>query len=230
MTVAPSKFQNNTIQLSFFIAQKNSRGAYEEPRPFELPSSGFVKLGNAQLESAFKAIATLARSELRDSYKYGAYLHNPCSRVLTHSSFYFLFGSLLATECVYVSKDEFIQSMQEQKPMHLLPARFVGIAIKVQKVDLGYSMTGFLKVIAKVDGTLSASAKPSDLLAPIREIIKFTDPNLFRWNNYLGYIELSDSEQIWFDELASGNLFIPDEDSEAFFRGYLKSTIKVAVT
>jgi superfamily II DNA or RNA helicase len=227
MTLESDKYKEASVKLNFFISEQNPTGTYAMPRPFALPENGQVKLGNLQLESALQAISTLAKSEMRDTYRYSGYFPDPCSRSLRLSSLHFLFSSLLETGRVYASRDEFIQSMHEQKRANLLSGNFSQLTIRVHEADSGYSMTGFMNVTSKLDN--AGTPAESNISAPIHEIKKFVDPNLFRWKNHIGFIELADSEQLWFEELVAGSLLIPNEDSEAFLEAILNQSLKFSL-
>lgn len=222
IVLEPDPRHENSINLKFFSSEKNSSGSVFNPRPLALPMSGHIRLGDAQLESALQAIAALAIGELRDSYRYVGYFPDLCARTVKINSLRFLLNSLLETGRVFASKDEFMESITDQKPANLTPAGFGPMKIKVEDTESGFSLAGVIALTAK---PASPNQEP-EAFAPIHNLKMFAEPNLLRWQNQIGFVDLSQAEQAWFQELAGGSLAVPKADSEAFLEALLNQPVK----
>jgi superfamily II DNA or RNA helicase len=220
VVVEPAKYEEDSVQFRFFNCERNADGVPGIPKPLNLPLNGNLPLANSDLRSALMTIATLAN---QDSYSYFHAHAGLAVRRLKLPLVRHLLPGLLATGRFFAKTEDFAKFQQFNENLCLKLAQFGGFKLTLSEFDGNLQLGGSIEIKQDV-GPRSLAAGELELIAK---------PDLFRWENHLGFLNLTEAEQHWYDELATGPLTVPAEDTEAcveaLFRQPLKFDLPVAL-
>jgi superfamily II DNA or RNA helicase len=202
----------DAINLNFFSSTRDEVGEFSEPKPFALGSTRHIQFKNPALQSVLHAVSILATGEVKNSNHYGRYFTDPSVRTFKTWSIRSLLNVMIETNMVFGSTTDFLKSMQTGQSLHFTRARFGELELKVSETETGYSLDCDIEV--------------NTVKLPVQKLEKFAGPNLFAFGQQLGFVDLADSHQKWFQELSKDPVLVPKEESEAFLEAMLNQTVK----
>ncbi len=216
--------EKDSVNFKFFTAEKGANNIIGFPRPLALHQNGDIRHPDSQFQASLTAIATLALGESA-SRGYHRYYSDPSVRSLQVSSLRFLLPALFESSRVFAAKEDFAKSQQSGQSLALKPVRLGPMKMLVSDVEQGHALSAFIEVQAFSEQSLTEGPR----LIPIEALKPFVEPNFFRFENWVGFFDISDEERPWFTELSGGALLIPPEDQEPFLETILNQNMKVAL-
>ncbi len=225
VVLEPSTVAEGAVDFKFFAAEKSTANILSFPRPLSLPQNGDIHHPDLQFQASLTAIATLALGESawHGGYVSYRYYSDPSVRTLKASSLRFLLRNLLESSRVFASKEDFVKSQRGDQNNFLKPIQFGSMKLVVMDQEIGHLLSASVEVQINSERGLT----DSNLLVPLSELRALAAPNLFRFQNGVGFFDLSETEQMWFADLSAGELRIPPEDAEPFLETLLNESIRV---
>ncbi len=209
---------DHSVRLSFYTADRDADGDWSSPKPMSLMQTGELRHGGQRLRELLKTLSTLAMGELALRDRYLGYRNNwdLSSRVVSLNSLRFVLSDLLETKKIFASVIDLIRSLHSDEDLSLKSARFSNFNLVVTEIEGGHLLSGTVQMLSGQE-------------MPVTELQMFAEPNLFRVGSQLGFLDLSETDQSWFEELSNGSLTIPHEDTEPFLETLFNQNLKAVL-
>lgn len=221
------KIDAGNLKVKFYASQLTSAGTRSQPKAIPLPDDGDLPIPDQRLRSMLRTLATLARANhpavsnlgrrrnhnryKRSSSWMTSYASDPFAIEVSTETARIILPGLLETGIIYASKQDFMEGRPSLKP-----AKFGDFKLVVE--PLGSESSGY---------AMRAKISPIEL----GSLELFAEPNLYRHQNLIGFIDLSEGERAWVKELiaSGGHFHIPEEDVEAFLEAAANQSVQFEV-
>ncbi len=206
----------------------------QSPQPLKLPETGKLALGDPALEAILHAVTLLSRAQQQSSpFSYRNFERSVSFytyTVLTESLRPML-KTLLDTGKIFSAPSGGVGSALACASRSLASAKIGTLGLIVTETESGFSLSGQLQVLPDTADALVAQANPetSSNLVSVGDIKQISEPNLFLAGRWLGFIDLTEYEKIWFDDLRSGPILVPTDDTEPFLEAVLNQPLQVSL-
>ncbi len=204
-------YDEETMFFHVYKAEMNLDGSFKTPKLLSIPDDGYIDYPDTKLQSLVKKLTLLSIDHFinsRSSYSYG---DSSSNFELDSGNVRRILPDLLKTGKVYVNPNKFLLSTKD-KDLSLKPGVFQKLCLKATEHEGGLKLSAQVEVI-----TTTKEGTDNSNIVNIGSLDLIQRPDLFLFQDqYMGYLDLTEEEHEWFNELYNSDLFIPPEDKEAF--------------
>lgn len=218
----------SAARIQFFASQVDHEGCEGLPVPVSVNHQGYVKTHDENYKNLVKTIALLASGEevANNSYYYHRQLSKTSSRELSLATFRMLTPNLFLNHLVLAHEEDYLRFKQGEEALALRPIQFDQLYLEVVEGDSQtHLLKGFIGVSAVEAKEIKSTLSHSKI--PVEQLHVFLSPNFFRFEQWVGFVDLPTEQERWFKELFNGPLFIPAEDEEAFLEAMLNQDLPI---
>lgn len=202
----PDPLQSDAIKLKFF--QVEDTGFGPKIRPLILLHDRMRKIANPQFDQLVTVIMNLSQNDKTITEGH--------VRAVKVSSLQFILKSLLETKNVYASTEDYMIFRETREPKHIEPLNLKNFVIHAQESQSGLNLVGAL-----------VTEHGENI--PIAEVKKIGEPGLFYHGNLIGFLNLTEEQNAWFQEASQGIVNVLPEEQESFLEYALNSQCRFEV-
>jgi SNF2 family DNA or RNA helicase len=202
-----------SVTIDFYFARLHPQtGALLGTHQWDLQTyrkiTGYNQLRDPQLKAVIEDLAQLERFSGGFYRRHAIYSE---ASTFELSSLRFLLPALLKTQKVYQSTEDFIDSIVSHHDSSLRFSQFTQMRLKVEENENGFLLSGLIELEGQS--------------IPLGDLHLWAKPDLWGYEQHLGFLTLTSNQQSWFDELYKGPLNVPAEDTEPFLEALLNQSL-----